>query len=302
MIAPCAFLSKLFCLDSSLSYSASAVLFGYSSTSRFEVFEGATPDQLLPTEALSNYPSCPDLTELPLFPCLFPCLFHSPSSTMTSAFANTFAPFSQSTSRVPAVSAEAWKTVVAPSAPFLDPEGDVVLRSSDGQRFHVVRAILSIASPVYRDMFGQTVWSSTTARREQRQIGQTHHRRHRDELHSQHPAAILLSSQEPPNHRHQGRGARLGRRAEVRYGGCRSTDVRALDFQGDMWEGVSGSARVLHRLQVPSAARGKTGSAGELEMSYRRRHGGGDGIHNGRLLCAPFEIQNCGGEYNASTE
>ncbi|KAJ7103974.1 hypothetical protein B0H15DRAFT_942012 [Mycena belliarum] len=40
-----------------------------------------------------------------------------------------------------------------PTAPFTAPNGDVILRSSDGADFHVYRAILSLVSPVFRDMF-----------------------------------------------------------------------------------------------------------------------------------------------------
>jgi hypothetical protein len=38
-------------------------------------------------------------------------------------------------------------------APFDDPTGDVTLRSSDGVDFHVFKFILSLVSPVFKDMF-----------------------------------------------------------------------------------------------------------------------------------------------------
>ncbi|KAF9494243.1 hypothetical protein BDN71DRAFT_1431877 [Pleurotus eryngii] len=44
-------------------------------------------------------------------------------------------------------------TVVAPSEPFDDEGADIILRSCDGTDFRVYKAILTLASPVFRDMF-----------------------------------------------------------------------------------------------------------------------------------------------------
>ncbi|KAJ6507665.1 hypothetical protein DFH09DRAFT_1000133 [Mycena vulgaris] len=41
----------------------------------------------------------------------------------------------------------------APRAPFDEPSADVILTSSDGIDFHVQRVVLSLASPVFKDMF-----------------------------------------------------------------------------------------------------------------------------------------------------
>ena len=38
-------------------------------------------------------------------------------------------------------------------APFDNPDSDIILRSSDGVNFHVFKLILSLASPVFKDMF-----------------------------------------------------------------------------------------------------------------------------------------------------
>ena len=38
-------------------------------------------------------------------------------------------------------------------APFDDPRADLILRSSDGVNFHVIKVILSLASPIFADMF-----------------------------------------------------------------------------------------------------------------------------------------------------
>ncbi|KAF7350681.1 BTB domain-containing protein [Mycena sanguinolenta] len=40
------------------------------------------------------------------------------------------------------------------SSPFDDTDADVILRSSDGVDFHVYRLVLSLASSVFKDMFG----------------------------------------------------------------------------------------------------------------------------------------------------
>ena len=45
-----------------------------------------------------------------------------------------------------------WMTVVKPCSPF-DKAGEVILRSSDHQNFHIHRIILSLASPVFGAMF-----------------------------------------------------------------------------------------------------------------------------------------------------
>ncbi|KAJ7159378.1 hypothetical protein C8R43DRAFT_353671 [Mycena crocata] len=42
---------------------------------------------------------------------------------------------------------------VKPLPPFDDPQADTILRSADGADFHVSRAILSLASPFFKDMF-----------------------------------------------------------------------------------------------------------------------------------------------------
>ena len=43
--------------------------------------------------------------------------------------------------------------------PFDDPDADLILRSSDGVEFGVMKAILKVASPIFRDMF--TIGSPT---------------------------------------------------------------------------------------------------------------------------------------------
>ncbi|KAJ6632316.1 hypothetical protein B0H10DRAFT_11862 [Mycena sp. CBHHK59/15] len=49
--------------------------------------------------------------------------------------------------------AESNPSVFVPQPPFDDLGADVILRSSDGVDFHVYRVVLSLASPVFRDMF-----------------------------------------------------------------------------------------------------------------------------------------------------
>ena len=39
------------------------------------------------------------------------------------------------------------------SAPFNDTRADIILRTSDGMNFHVFNIILSLASPIFIDMF-----------------------------------------------------------------------------------------------------------------------------------------------------
>ncbi|KAI0255774.1 hypothetical protein BJV78DRAFT_1279015 [Lactifluus subvellereus] len=50
-------------------------------------------------------------------------------------------------------SKESENTELLPSAPFDDTRADFILRSSDGMNFRVFKTILSLASPIFADMF-----------------------------------------------------------------------------------------------------------------------------------------------------
>lgn len=49
------------------------------------------------------------------------------------------------------------RKIVTASAPFNNPAADLVVRTSDRTQFHVVKAVLAVASPVFADMFSVAV-------------------------------------------------------------------------------------------------------------------------------------------------
>ncbi|KAF7369608.1 BTB domain-containing protein [Mycena venus] len=54
-------------------------------------------------------------------------------------------------------------SVIVPTSPFHSPDTDVILRSSAGADFRSYRAVLSMVSPVFRDMFTLPQHTSASA-------------------------------------------------------------------------------------------------------------------------------------------